>query len=155
MLDYEALVAELRDVIAAQWPGVVKGDGRAIYEAREIKSRPFEELVNGSGLPFAVIDFPAVVNFPMGIANRCYALDTEILLVDEAPLGMEGIRPQLEALAAYLATTGLTTGKVWDEPDPEPDWGEDLFEQGVLEGKKLPAAVGLVRLMIVMTETKP
>jgi hypothetical protein len=154
-LDYEALVAELRDVMAAQWPLVVKGDGgRKIFEARQIKGQPLDQLVAIHGLPYAVIDFQSVASFPMGLANRCYALETELLYVAEAASGAEGVRPLLESMALYLATTGLTTGKVWDDPDPEPDWGEDLLENETLENKKIEAIAGVVRLVILMTETK-
>ena len=105
------------------------------------------------GLPFAVIAIPEAVPMQMGLANRTYALYTELYLVQETSQGSEGLRPRLEAMCAFLRRTGLATGTVWDDPDPAPDWSWESEINEVLRTKKIPALAGLASLLIVISET--
>ncbi len=140
-MDFEALYAELRTLIAATWPDVVHDGRLLVFEAEHVETLPFDTLAQWA-LPYAVL-LVETAEADWGIGNVAYELRVQVLWVGETAKSASLQRTRAQALAAALwPADPLTEGQVLP-PAPRPVWSNaQLPINRTFRAKKMPCLAG-------------
>lgn len=152
-IDFNAVAEELQDLCATVWPDIVRpGDRNPTYLAEHIGRIPFEELTNG-GMPYAVVVMPEPRPADLGLHNRCFYVDCELLWIGPTSGPATVQRQRAEAMAAHLTNTdAFSTFQVWDDPHPTPSAAHSMPINETLLAKKEPVLVGRCSARLVVGE---